>query len=43
MIANVGDSRLYELSDGLIRLSHDDKPELPPGRPQVPVHTLTRR
>ena len=42
VIANVGDSRLYELSDGLIRLSHDDKPELPPDRPQVPVHTLTQ-
>jgi serine/threonine protein phosphatase PrpC len=42
VIANVGDSRLYELADGLIRLSHDDNPEQPPERSGVPVHTLTQ-
>ena len=42
VIANVGDSRLYELADGLIRLSHDDNPQLPPERAGAPVHTLTQ-
>lgn len=42
VIANVGDSRLYELADGLIRLSHDDSPALPPERAGAPVHALTQ-
>jgi serine/threonine protein phosphatase PrpC len=43
VIANVGDSRAYEIDDSLIALSHDDNPQPPPGvERDGPVHVLSQ-
>lgn len=43
VVANVGDSRLYEITDGPIVLSHDDNPSPPPGVVhEGPVHVLSQ-
>jgi PPM family protein phosphatase len=43
VVANVGDSRLYEITDGPIVLSHDDNPQPPPGVVhEGPIHVLSQ-
>ena len=42
IVANVGDSRLYEIGDGLIPLSRDDSPALPGEEEKTRSHVLTQ-